>query len=446
MKKTENNEMVNSVKKDTLIKINIREMKGITLIALVITIIILLILAGISILALGGENGLFTRAKQAKNNTLDAQKAENQALTGYENKIDEVLGNSGGTTVEIGKTNSSKNRALSDATTGYTYKNPVIPQGFKAVDTDNAKWEYTDAEKTTVKGWNEGLVIEDVYNQNQFVWVPCTISATTDTVAYVKDFSLPSNYDATSSNTYDATDSTIVDTVTYKAIPVTESTQIGTYGGFYVARYEAGLPTETTSQSDTLNNVYTSIPVSKLGSKVWNYVDFTHSYVAANKMISDTTKYGNNKSGLITGTQWDTIMAWYKKEGIGVEASTQNWGTYRNLTYSGNGMHFTYDSSASTWKTGSFSHTGTTTSLSSTSPSFCHASGLNSNGIKKNIADLGGNLYEWVAEAYDSNNRVLRSGGCVNNSLSDSPAGIRGTIDANYTECDVGFRSVLYIQ
>ena len=42
---------------------------GITLVALIITIIILLILAGITIGALTGENGLFTRAKQAKEKT-----------------------------------------------------------------------------------------------------------------------------------------------------------------------------------------------------------------------------------------------------------------------------------------------------------------------------------------------------------------------------------------
>jgi type II secretory pathway pseudopilin PulG len=69
-----------------------RREKGITLVALVITIIILLILAGITIATLGGENGLFARAKQAKNNTIDAQDAENNAIKGYEAIIDEILG------------------------------------------------------------------------------------------------------------------------------------------------------------------------------------------------------------------------------------------------------------------------------------------------------------------------------------------------------------------
>lgn len=68
-----------------------KEQKGITLVALVITIIILLILAGISIAALSGENGLFTRAKQAKNNTISSQTAENESIKSYNNAIDDAL-------------------------------------------------------------------------------------------------------------------------------------------------------------------------------------------------------------------------------------------------------------------------------------------------------------------------------------------------------------------
>ena len=43
--------------------------RGITLIALVITIIVLLILAGVTINALSGENGILKRATQAKSKT-----------------------------------------------------------------------------------------------------------------------------------------------------------------------------------------------------------------------------------------------------------------------------------------------------------------------------------------------------------------------------------------
>lgn len=47
---------------------NIKNNKGITLIALVITIIILLILAGITIATLTGENGILRKSRSSKNN------------------------------------------------------------------------------------------------------------------------------------------------------------------------------------------------------------------------------------------------------------------------------------------------------------------------------------------------------------------------------------------
>lgn len=68
-----------------------KEQKGITLVALVITIIILLILAGIAIASITSENGLFNRAKQAKQNTIDSQEAENSAIESYNTAIDDAL-------------------------------------------------------------------------------------------------------------------------------------------------------------------------------------------------------------------------------------------------------------------------------------------------------------------------------------------------------------------
>ena len=59
-----------------------RNQKGITLIALVITIIVLLILAGVSIAMLTGQNGILTRATDAKSDTANAEIVEriNMAL------------------------------------------------------------------------------------------------------------------------------------------------------------------------------------------------------------------------------------------------------------------------------------------------------------------------------------------------------------------------------
>ncbi len=64
-----------------------KKSKGITLIALVITIVVLLILAGISIATLT-NTGLFGKVKQAEQKSKDAQELENLTLADYENKIE----------------------------------------------------------------------------------------------------------------------------------------------------------------------------------------------------------------------------------------------------------------------------------------------------------------------------------------------------------------------
>ena len=67
-----------------------KEKNGITLIALVITVIVLLILAGVIIAALSGDNGILTRAKEAKEKTEQAQKEEEVTLSNMEDMLDNV--------------------------------------------------------------------------------------------------------------------------------------------------------------------------------------------------------------------------------------------------------------------------------------------------------------------------------------------------------------------
>ena len=61
--------------------------KGITLIALVVTIIILIILSGISISMLTGQNGILTRAAEAKEKTEKAQAEEQSTLSELESQM-----------------------------------------------------------------------------------------------------------------------------------------------------------------------------------------------------------------------------------------------------------------------------------------------------------------------------------------------------------------------
>ena len=78
-------------KKESM-KRNKKVEKGITLISLVVTIIVLLILAGISIAMLTGENGILTQAKNAKKETEQAQENEANILSSYEDSIYEITG------------------------------------------------------------------------------------------------------------------------------------------------------------------------------------------------------------------------------------------------------------------------------------------------------------------------------------------------------------------
>ena len=74
-------------------KQNEKKSKGITLISLVVTIIVLLILAGVSIAMLTGDNGILSQANKAKKETEDAQAAEEDRLDEYENYINKATGN-----------------------------------------------------------------------------------------------------------------------------------------------------------------------------------------------------------------------------------------------------------------------------------------------------------------------------------------------------------------
>lgn len=61
-----------------------KKQEGITLVALVITIIVLLILAGVSIAMLTGQNGVLNKSKQAVNASKEATVNENTALDSYD--------------------------------------------------------------------------------------------------------------------------------------------------------------------------------------------------------------------------------------------------------------------------------------------------------------------------------------------------------------------------
>lgn len=111
-----------------------KENKAITLIALAVTIIVLLILVGVSITMLTGQNGILNKAKEAKETTLQAQKEEQATISDYEDNMSNYLG----IDWERAKANTKAPEEQKDAR-----NNGVIGIGTngKAVNMD--LWEYS---------------------------------------------------------------------------------------------------------------------------------------------------------------------------------------------------------------------------------------------------------------------------------------------------------------
>ena len=74
-----------------------KNQRGVTLVALVVTIIILIVLAGLSINLLLGDNGIITKAKEAKENTELAKIEEEKSLNEFYTQLETGESSSGGT-------------------------------------------------------------------------------------------------------------------------------------------------------------------------------------------------------------------------------------------------------------------------------------------------------------------------------------------------------------
>ncbi len=380
--------------------------KGITLIALVITIIILLILAGISISALTNQ-GLFKNAKAAQNATEKAEEEQGQRLNEYEDEINKYLGNSKdeskddtkGTTVEEaikknGALSTTDNTELKDAKNNKI----VVPAGFKIVEG-----------ATTV---DKGIVIEDVTETatkgSQFVWIPVgTITKADGTSVEIN----LNRYTFDSNGIPTAQDDKIIDTYyqeleeSNKGNTVAKSisdfkTSVLKNGGYYIGRYEA----RTATARNAAGNVLTQI-TEKGTENVYNYVTQLQAAQLSQNM------YNSDKftSDLINSYAWDTAIVFI-----------QNCGT--NTKYS-----IQYSLNKALAQTG-------TNSLSDTSKI----------DVQCNIYDMASNIWEWTTEtSNDSSNPCVYRGG-INNSLNHYTS-YRYRYHTSLSHYKLGFRPLLYL-
>ena len=316
-------------------KRTLKSKRGITLIALVITIIILLILATVTLNVVLGEGGLIDRAQQAKDLTEQAALEEQQGLNSLMSEFTNIMSEDQTPpeppkvpeTVEEGKESGTP---FEDTTTiKDDLENEVtIPGGFNIAEDSGTKVE-------------EGIVIEDS-NNNQFVWIPVgeyNVSTTINSSGKLTN-ELSRRTFTDSASTPVSGDDTIagLEAEEYNNYYYGEGnensvakdqieafkTSATTNKGFYIGRYEAGTEVERTASTDPLTT-----PLVQANKYPYAYVTRDEA-----KQQSEAMYSGNEfiTSELISSYAWDTALNFIcqtNEEGYLLATTTDN--SYGNL-------------------------------------------------------------------------------------------------------------------
>ena len=370
--------------------------KGITLVALVVTIVVLLILAGISISALT-NTGIFQKAKEAKQKSANAELDQNTKLDSYEEEISNYLPQDVKQAIKKGKPLSTdKNTEIADEKGNKI----VIPAGFKVT-----------GDATTV---DKGIVIEDATvdsngnatptNGSQFVWVPVgkiTKADGTKTTITLGRYDFDETAGTESAYSGDLVEEDTNNLSTLKNIEgksiaknITNfKNSVKANGGYYIGRYEARKTTARNDEGNTLTQI-----TEKGTDQIYNYVTQKQAAEQAQGMYTSN----NFTSDLINSYVWDTAIIFIQKC-----TDKTNYANKNSLNTS-------------------FLSTGTT------------------NDNPCNIFDMASNVREWTTEtSSDSSYPCVRRGGDCNS--SDVYTSTRGYDDTSGSYSSIGFRPLLYI-
>jgi len=426
---------------------DMKKNKGITLVALVVTIVVLLILAGVSINLVLGDNGIIAKAKEAQRKSAEATQNDLKGMNGLVSEMEGALaGSDSGNGGAGGSGTGTKVPAEATAETA-----PYFP--------DNT---FTKKEGTI----DTGLVIQDA-SGNEYVWVvvPRTtavyattgLGKTTFTDAdYTSIETDLKNYTSTYVTTSGYSDTYAADTDNVGWLTSDEYTELknsmlkSVYenGGFYVGRYEAGIIENRTSKSATNSDGKYTIegmptPVTKADAYPYRYVTRTQAQNLASNVNS-----GTKTSSLMFGVQWDLVLAFMRKDTAKITSTsvlTENSttiGNYcdnlwtiknANAQYSEDGGD-TFKACPNPFKKESYSSILLTT-------------GADSSFSVQNIYDIAGNVFEWTLEktSNDSLGPCAIRGGYSGDDGSAFPADDRSfynTTAAN--DYFIGFRVTLW--
>ncbi len=310
---------------------------GITLIALVITIIVLLILAGVSIATLTGDNGILTRAQDAKNRTEEAAEQEESDLARLEDLINQ---STNGGYIESKGVNQPY---LLEGMTKIMFKLPedsskgeVIKEGEEGFDENN--WYDYNSSK-----WANAMTEDG----SMWVWIPrfaYTLNETNQTIDvkflvgttnqyYDDDGILQTASRATSK------DETIDTSSGYYVHPAftNESSIDYVNGGWdeeltgiWVAKFEAGYT--DTSNKDIEKPVFQPLAYSM------NYITINDSYNVSRNLTNSGNIYGlssaTTDSHLMKNSEWGAVayLAWSEYETKGTEPYVNNINVNNNIS------------------------------------------------------------------------------------------------------------------
>ena len=438
-------------------KRNYLKQTGITLIALVVTIVVLLILAGVSISALFGDSGIIDRAKEAQNETNKATERDKKEIKELSNWLDS----------KINKTTEGNKNV------------PVTPTADTAPfypDETFTKEEETDLDN--------GLVIKDA-SRNEYVWieVPKSLYANssynTETTTGDKKPSSSTDYDkieyclhkytdyyrngTSYTDTYYSDETTGLTSAQYTELKQKMLKSLYENGGFWIGRYEAGIETNRTSSSTAI----TVDPISKQGTAenpVYPYTFITCSQ--AQTLASQLSTGKNYTSSLMFGVQWDLVLKHIEVKEVAkgtalatiqsaLRRDSKDWGNYYNASFEINRGKYAKYLTLTTWYNYNTAlancvtyanGTSTKVSASSSNNSILLTTGASDACRKMNIYDLAGNVSEWTLEytADSYNPCAIRSGSYFDTNGSLYSASYRNSDITTSSSCPIGFRVALF--
>ena len=422
--------------------------KGITLVALVVTIVVLLILAGVSINLVLGNNEIIAKAKDAETKSAEASQNDLIGMNELAQQLEEQIN---GSTGNGGKTE---------------------PETVPYLPSDDFHYDTSTSVDT-------GLVIQDA-SGNEYVWVvvPRTtavyattgLGKTTFTDADYRSIETDlKNYTSTYvteegySDVYYADDKNVgwfADETAYNNLKNSMLKSVYENGGFYVGRYEAGIGTNRTSNTDkNSDGKYTmpsTVPVSKADAYPYTRVTRTQAQNLASNVNS-----GTKTSSLMFGVQWDLVLAFMHNKGnIADSTLTSNSttiGNYYNSTFDLNrGKYAQYNKLGNPWNNfdsalGSIVVSNETTGKMKKTEQSSYSNGilLTTGGTERsnvmNIYDIAGNVSEWTLEKASRTSDLCDfRGGNFTDAGSSIAAASRHRGSADGSDSTLGFRVSLF--